>query len=496
MGGNYFYPNMILQGKDGAWGILDINTTRPTERVYTQTFFIVVGKIAALFNIHQITMYRIAQVTGALIYFLAAYVVVKTFLPKHLHIWGLLFILGMETGPYLQAIFSSSFTSWIPSFDNQVSFLRHFGLPHHNWGKGLGLLYVAFLYKSYEHFSVTKFISLLILTFVTMLTLPPFMITFFLSVIPFFFLRAIITKTLPKFLPLLIATGSIFLVMGLFIRHEFARSIPWKYLPAGEKRWYENWDLIYRYISSLIPYSPFLYLLSITLLTAWKSLSKKIQDAIWICLPWVIMPPLYVLISKNSWFPLANMRLTDGFVYVPAGILAAIGLSGLLNALHSQRYKTGIASIVVILFLAYSGLLGYRFIRYNVELQTSSLYNLYIPVSSMEGVRFMATLPKYSGILVREQYGEIIQAFANVRVFIGGPHEFPDWLERQWLATRFFSGELSDIEARQLLNDNDISYVFYGPIEQSLTTTGTFYPALFSPVFTNDTVTVFEITKK
>ena len=55
--------------------------------------------------------------------------------------------------------------------------------------------------------------------------------------------------------------------------------------------------------------------------------------------------------------------------------------------------------------------------------------------------------------------------------------------------------EYSEADARQVLTDNDIAYVFYGPDEQALTTTSEFYPSLLVPVYNNPTVTVFKVIK-
>ncbi len=96
--------------------------------------------------------------------------------------------------------------------------------------------------------------------------------------------------------------------------------------------------------------------------------------------------------------------------------------------------------------------------------------------------------------MVREFSGNIMAAYADVRIFLGAYH-FPDFWERSAIAQKFFSGELTDEEARQTLHDNDISYVFYGPDEQSWNTTGTLYPDILTPIYTTATVTIFSIKR-
>ena len=93
-------------------------------------------------------------------------------------------------------------------------------------------------------------------------------------------------------------------------------------------------------------------------------------------------------------------------------------------------------------------------------------------------------------------FGEIIPGFADVRVYIGGTHGFPDWLDRQQKAITFFSGKLSASDAMSFLQTNDIQYIFYGPDEQAVTQTPELYPNILTPLFHNPSVTVFSVNAK
>src|SRR3989338_9120236 len=96
IGINFYYPSMIRQAKDGAWGIMDTHSTTQNTTIYAQLFFVALGKIAAVFSIDPITMYQIARITGGLAVFVATYVLIITALPKSIQSLAVFLTLGME----------------------------------------------------------------------------------------------------------------------------------------------------------------------------------------------------------------------------------------------------------------------------------------------------------------------------------------------------------------------------------------------------------------
>ena len=145
LGKNFFYPSMILQGKDGAWGIIDAHTTRPVQKIYVHTYFILLGKIAAIFGIDAVSMYQIARVLSGVLLFAAVYRIIALLVPPAYRLFALIFSVGIETGPLLTSL-SQIWTTWQPSFENQVTYERFFGLPHHVTGEALGLLLLGELF--------------------------------------------------------------------------------------------------------------------------------------------------------------------------------------------------------------------------------------------------------------------------------------------------------------------------------------------------------------
>ncbi len=493
LGKNFYYPSMIYQGKDGAWGVMDTHTTRPTPRVYVEVFFIGLGKVAALFNITPVHMYLISQMIGGLILFAASYWIIHLFVPKSARMFAIVFALGIETGPLLTAL-SVPFANWEPSFPSHVLVERHFGLPHHTWGEALGLLYLSVLYLTVKHPTPLRIVAMVFLAILATTVLPPYMVTLLLSVCAIWGVWGLATKTLRKLIPPFILSAIAVGAAGVFIRMEFAKGTPWNAWTGAEKSWWTTEKLLTQYGSTLTLFYPCIALALLFALFRWKSWTHQLRLTVLLMAAWVFGPFILVPLSSHPAFPVANFRITDGYQYLPAGILAGIGLWQFISGIPIKILRIGSTISLLGAVLIASLFLSTVFIRQTVNAQNNLWTNVYPLKTTWEGVLFMDTIPKGSGVMVREYFGEIIPGFANVRVFLGGPHGFPDWGERQWLTTRFFSGELQEEEARKLLADNDISYVFYGPDERSLTTSSTFYPSLLVPAFTNSAVTVFRIT--
>lgn len=494
LGKNFYYPSMIYQAKDGAWGIIDTHTTRPTPMVFVEVFFVFLGKIAALFNISAVHMYLIAQVVGGILVFAVSYWLITLLVPKGAQLYALLFVLALETGPLLTTL-SAPVLSWEPSFPSHVLFDRHFGLPHHTWGEALGMLYIITLFLTVRRPTPLRVIALIFLALIATTVLPPYMVTFGLTAMAIWGVYSLFTRSLGKIFPPFLLSALAVGAAGLLVKLEFAKGVPWDSWQAAEKSWWTHERLLTQYGSTLVLFYPFILLAAVFALLKWKSWTAQLRITFLTMLAWVFGPFVLVPFSHYEWFPVANFRMTDGYQYLPAGILAGIGVWQLTQLFSGTKLRRTVATILCGTVMAVSLCFSYIFIRQILGAQQNFWSNVYPQETTMDGVRFVDTLPKGSGIMVREYFGEIIPGFANVRVFIGGPHGFPDWGERQWIANRFFTGEYSEADARQVLTDNDIAYVFYGPDEQALTTTSEFYPSLLVPVYNNPTVTVFKVIK-
>lgn len=495
LGKNFFYPSMILQGRDGAWGIIDTHTIRPVQRIYVHTYFILLGKIAKLCSLNPVAMYQIARVAGGMLFFAALYRLIILLVPPAYRLFALLFSVGVETGPLISSI-AGSWTSWQPSFDNQITYERFFGLPHHITGEALGLLLLAELFLSVRRPTMARAFLIGALTLATAIILPSYIAIVGLTVMTVWFVWAGVRGDLARIFPPFFLTGSIYAAVALVMHREFSKGLPWTVSAIAEKSWWETGTLLAQYSSSLLLYAPWIILCWGIAILRWRKINAHLQWLILTMSAWVVFPFFLIPLAKTSWFPLANFRLVDATQYVPAGIVASLGLGLFVETLPGNVRRVTRMGLSILLLVS-SLLLTTHYTRQTLERQKTLWSNIYPLASTWDVITTLHTyVEKGSGVLVREYVGEILPAFANVRVFIGGPHGFPDWPERQQLAILFFSGRMSDADTRSFLLRENISYVFYGPDEKAVNETGSLYPTVLVPVLSTESVVLYRVQTK
>ncbi|MBI5613617.1 hypothetical protein HY947_01725 [Candidatus Gottesmanbacteria bacterium] len=493
--GHLVYTSIIRQAKEGAWSVQIPHTTRESPHVYAHLFFVFLGKVAALFNIDPPIIYMMARVGAAVLLTWATLFFALTVLPKAAQTLAILFVLGLETGPNLLILGKGlwNIQPSIFSYYSQVISYRHFGLPHHTTGEAIGILFLTFFYMTYQKPTIRRIVAVSLTALLGITILPPYMLVLFMTVLPLWGIHAVLNHKIKEYLIGLLASIPVVAGMSLFLKSEFAKGIPWKDFNQVEKTWVTNTDAFVNYISSLLLFYPGILLLFSSFIFQLKSIAKNLSLVI-ILMSGMILDPLILLpFTHYFWFPLANFRIMDGYTYFPAGILAAIGFSSFLTLFKNTKIKFILSFILISLVLLLSTVLTIVYTRQTLEEQKSIWTNVYPLKNEWKAISFLNTLPKGSGIMVMNYFGEIIPEYAHVRSFIGSTPAYPDWDERHALGVSFYTGKLSDTKARKLLKNNNIDYVFQGSDEKSYLQTTTFYPNLLAPIFSSPGAVVYSI---
>ncbi len=495
--GHLLYSSYIRQSKEGAWSLINPHTTRPTPRAYAHLFFVLLGKIAAVFNIDPITMYMASRVFAAIVLFWSTYFFIRTVLPKSLHVLAILFILAVEPGPLLKALTWNP-TSWIASIFSyypQVVAYRHFGLPHHTMGEAIGLLVLGMFILSVRKPTKKRLIALGLLAVANTIVLPPYPIILMLTVFIPWGLYSLLTRSWKRLIiPFTVAVLAIGAV-GLFTKHELSKGYPWKDFNLDEKRWVTNPDVLINYLSTLLLYVPFIAFLWIWAKKLWREWNPDMRSTVVIMTSWVILPAILVPISSQTWFPLANFRLMDGYNFAPAGILATLGFFYLIARIKKRSVANFVSGFLITGIIVISSFFTFLYTRQAFIEHTGLWSNVYLGNGHYKAFAFLNTVPKGSGVMVMNHFGEIIPDYASVRTFIGSTPGFVNWGELFSVATTFYTGQLTDSQALDLLKREDISYVYYSDEESYYNVTGTLYPTILTPVFELPGVTIYKVNK-
>jgi hypothetical protein len=494
--GHLTYTSLIRQSRDGAWKTITTHTTRPTPELYVHTFFIFLGKIAAIFNIDPPMMYMASRMAAAVILFWCTYFFVTTLLPKTLHAPALFFILALEPGPMLSHIGWNP-ELWRPSIFSyypQIVSLRHFGLPHHTLGEALGLLTITLLFLTINRPSVSRFLWLAIATLLGVNVLPPYFIIISICVLLPWCLWSLIQKVLPKTVVPMAVTVGIIAVVSLFLKQQMSQGYPAKDFNIDEKRWVTNFDVLISYLSTLILYIPFIALVWARLLWVWKKMNANTKFLIYIMSAWILIPPLLVPLTSYPWFPLANFRLMDGYNYAPAGILAAIGFVMIGSLFKRKSISQFIAGFSMTATIIGTGFLSWHYTNIILTEQSYPWTNVYIANDHYKAFKFLETVPNMSGVMITNHFGEIATEYAPVRAYIGSTPGFVDWDERFWVLGKFYSQSFTTLEAKELLKRENITYVYYGDAEKGINSKGTpLYPDLLVSVFESPVVSIYKV---
>lgn len=494
--GHLIYTSLIREARDGAWKTTITHSTRTSPAVVAHSFFIFLGKIAAIFHIDPPIMYFAARMAAAVILFWSTYAFVRVVLPSSLHSTALFFILALEPGPTI-ATLGLNPELWRPSIFSyypQIVALRHFGLPHHTLGEALGILCITALFLAIQKPTANRLITLGALALLGTVVLPPYFIIISVSVFLPWAIWSLTHKSIKSFVIPMGITLACIAIVSLFLKQQFSYGYPWKDFNQDEKRWVPNAEVITSYISTLVLYIPFIAVLWARCLGIWKKLGTSMQLLIVLMTSWTLIPPLLVPISGFRWFPIANFRLMDGYNYVPAGILATLGLHYGISIFKRKaivQFLTGFMLSALLLSTAY---LSYGYTTLIMTEQSYPWSNVFLANDHYKAFKFLETVTPMSGLMVSNHFGEIAPEYAPVRSFIGSTPGYVDWDERFWLVGKFYSVGLTTQEAKEFLTREHISYVYYGDAEQSINTTGAaLYPELLSPVFESPYVTVFKV---
>lgn len=492
------YVSYIRQAKNGAWCLIDNRTTKDTPCVYAYLYFVALGKLAAVFSIDPVSMYMVSQVLGGTTLFVATYVFISFLFPKKFRSFVLFFIFLVQVGPLLSTYLLEHFYlppyAVIPVESSQLLFFRQFGLPHHTMGEAIGLLVLTVLLSSYtKNTTIKSALAIAVGTIAGVNILAPYFVTIVMAIFPAILAYAVSTRTVKKLLlPASIYVIS-FTIATLVLRSQLGLGPPWNTVYQIEKTWWTIPDLLVRYITSVYLYLPFILLALFTMPFFWRKTTEHLRLALtmgigWLCIPVIIMP-----FTSLPQFPIASFRLIDGYQYVPAGILAAIGIMGVTTIVKNKYLGRMIIIVLISTVGWFSYDLTHNYMGGILNEQTNTWINVYPANPFWHAVEFFHTVPKNSGVLASEHYGQLLADYAPIRSFIGKTPGFPDILERRGLMGWFFEGTRTDQTARDILNLGHIDYVYWGDDEKRYFKSGTLYPNLLTPVFEEQGVIIYKV---
>jgi hypothetical protein len=202
----------------------------------------------------------------------------------------------------------------------------------------------------------------------------------------------------------------------------------------------------------MISLSPALHL---AMLGAWQAVKQKSREA----RPAIIWALLAVILVN---LPLGLQRRFLIGIFIPLAILAVIALRHLLG-----KPRSGLLALQLLVILSLPSnlvvlLAGWQGIASRDD-------RIYLSGDEIDAFRWIETNTENRAlILAGPESGLFIPGWTGRRTIYGHPFETVDAQAEKELVEKYYSGSMSAQEARAMIEQRSVDYVFSGPREQEM----------------------------
>ena len=210
----------------------------------------------------------------------------------------------------------------------------------------------------------------------------------------------------------------------------------------------------------LLAYLPLAVLALIAGRWAWRR--ARLHGHYALLVGWPLIVPLLVYLPLN-----VQRRLAEA-VIVPLAILAAAGAGLLVRrwARRSHRRAWNRARVLVFAAVLPASLLLLVGAYFSA---LSSAHPIKYPAAQMAAIQWLNRNSEPGAVVLSAfETGNVIPAYANLRVYVGHGPETLYAVPKTAEAARFFRDEMSAGDRAALYADQRIRYVFYGATERAL----------------------------
>lgn len=491
-----FYVSRIREGQEGRFQVVEKYYNQPHSGSLFQVVYLYLGKMGGVLGLDPVTIYHLSRIIfGFLLLWLIGKYVGNFFWP----LVAFLLIVTSGSWPILvkagDVLRFATYMGWWSAVD---SLQRITFLPHVLIGQIFLLLFI-WEFGHHRSFKLTRSLLFGVSGFVSGIIFPPTIIiayAFFgvMSVLEFISIKHSKLKKwfMENIVPRLVFFA--FSLPSLIYMQLLFKVMPWSALPLFDI--HHRMPLPYwEYARALGPILP----LGIAgMVIAILKKESKLKPVI----AWIFSVILLFLIFENV--PQQSpLRFTEAMVNVPLGILAAYLF---YRVYHLKRRLIKIVTITTIFLVILMGLgvmvsmvlwltdqsVSKRTGTWKVPIGAQLVYPL---KDFMDGIYFLRDkIPGESVVLTYVTGGNYIPAYTKHSVYIGHANT-PNEDGKEKIAIKFFSGKMTEMESREFLKKERISYIFFGPQEREvggikdLTST---YPFL-SIVYKNNQLIIYNV---
>lgn len=493
---DYFeYLQHIAAGIAGRWMPVNFFTTDFSPVDWRFIPYILIGKIAWVFHLSPVTAYWASVFFLTFFTLIGFYYLINLMLKNeafYLKIIALL--LAVLSGPFYQ-IFIKNGQLVLNPFDfwyGPAAFIRRFeAIPYHALGLLLLLIIIVFVNKIWKNIHNITFKLLLINSFlvsslsVALMTFSPL--------------------TLASLIPALLIISGIYFIkfkrdrlkIIIFNGMLLLSTIP-VILILRSKIGYSGFDFEVNWISRdswwfiLLNLGPMLIFFPFGI----KEYLKENNFFRQILIVFTLVSFGLFISPAAYYLGIHNLRFFSSINYVFYGVLTVIGIKK-ISLLFKNKGKFVLLLLSTALILYSSFLTFYTLYKRTSGLDPTTPETIwtYLPSQIIEGLELLQNYPQ--GNVLTGPYGEIgmfVPIFSYKRVYVGHPSLIldPNVEKKRSISYLFFSGKMTNEEAKKLLKENGIGFVI-------LTSYDNFDPriignyAFLKEIFTKPSIIIWKV---
>ena len=461
--GNSYIAKMLL-GSQGAWLFRTPYTSLHQRGVVAFLPYLLLGKLAAGVELHQqlVALYHLLRVLAIPLAVLANYHFISLFVrSENWRRWAtVLATTGGGLGWLLIAIGKQTWLGSLPLeflSSETFGFLALYGLPHLVLARALLLIGLVNYLRSPESARQGWIAGG---CFLGLTLVHPIAVISAIAVISFhqaiLFGIMLIRRRWHSWLPWFRAALRVFIIpspMIIYLAIAFLQD-PFLRIWTTQNRILSPHPVHYAVAYGLLVLP--------ALFGGWR-LVRDGDDRALLLATWVLFFPVLAYAPHNL-----QRRLPDG-VWVAIVTLSAVGFAGW--KLKKIRLDRWIRWAVLILALPSSLMLVAG--GFGVALTPNE--PLFRPADEIEAIQWLSgEVEPGSLVMAAFESGNVLPAWAPVRVVIGHGPESADLETMSSVVDEFYDAEMSNEERINFVHDNDIRYVWHGPHEREL---GSWNPA-------------------
>ena len=476
------YLAKMRQGADGSWLWNDPYTSEPHGGVFLFGFYLLFGHLTALLHLPMIAGYHLAGITGAIALVLAAERLCRRLLPPDRRNLGLvLVVLGSGAGFLAQAagnpaIFGSRVEALdlhLPELSGWYSILA---IPHFAWATALIIIALLGLLRIMEA-PGWRPLALTALSLIALTAIHPQMIPVLGLIWVAYQALLLSWGQRPSWRAVAAEAAAFAATLPLLAYNAWIL-----FRDPTIAEWARQWrHQAPAPVSLALSLGLPLILAIIGMSVAWR----RRDQGLGLLLVW---PPLVVALLYLPNVANIQRRLLDA-LFVPIGMLAAIGLTALTARLRPARARRTQMILVTVCCFSSAIVLAIA-----LRFASGAFPEAYIDKDAWLAMQWLSSHHQAGDrALSAPGAGQLLPAWAGVPVYVGHYSETLDYFQKIRNVSAILGPDEPDSAVQKFLATNHLTLLYWGPAEAATS----FEPDLHAylhPVYRQGAVAIYRVS--